>query len=147
MLSKPLEESPAEMEGPPVRGTEGVSRSERRRRVRSQVHWQVCLFGEAAGRTVQTTTENLSSSGFHCFSPVPLVAGEVLICLLSVPSHQPLNNGRSLRLECKVRVVRVESADDRHFHGIACQIEDYRFIFGADSHVSSHHHSGSTVPV
>jgi hypothetical protein len=138
MLSKPLEKLPTEIERPPLGGTQGMSRPERRRRVRSQVHWRVCFFREQAYR-VETTTENLSSSGFHCFSPVPLTAGDLMTCVLSVPSHQPLNNGRSLFLECKVRVVRVDPADERHFHGVACQIEDYRFTFGSDFQVSSHH--------
>jgi hypothetical protein len=58
-----------------------------------------------------------------------MIAGDLMVCLLSVPSHQPLSNARSLSLECRVRIVRVDPPDERRFHGIACQIEDYRFTF------------------
>jgi hypothetical protein len=102
------------------------SRPERRKRFRSHVHWQVCFFGANMGRTVETTTENLSSAGFHCFSPVPLIAGELVTCRLRVPSRQPSNNGSSL--ECKVRVVRVEPTGERQSYGVACEIEDYRLL-------------------
>jgi hypothetical protein len=104
------------------------SHPERRKRLRSHVHWQVCFFGTNVGRTVETTTENLSSAGFHCFSPVPLIAGELVTCRLRVPSRQPSNNGHGSSLECKVRVVRVEPAGERQSYGVACEIEDYRFI-------------------
>jgi hypothetical protein len=104
------------------------TRPERRKRSRSHVHWQVCFFGVDVGRTVGTTTENLSSAGFHCFSPVPLIAGDLVTCRLHVPSRQPSNSGRGSSLECKVRVVRVEPAGERQSYGVACEIEDYQFI-------------------
>jgi hypothetical protein len=104
------------------------SQPERRKRSRSHVHWQVCFFGVDVGRTVETTTDNLSSAGFHCFSPVPLIAGDLVTCRLCVPSRRPADNGRGSSLECKVRVVRVEPASERQSYGVACEIEDYRFI-------------------
>jgi len=103
------------------------SRPERRKRSRSHVHWQVCFFGVNVGRTVETTTENLSSAGFHCFTPVPLIAGDLVTCRLRLPSRQPSTNGHGSSLECKVRVVRVEQAGERQSYGVACEIEDYRF--------------------
>src|SRR5689334_17177928 len=109
MLNKPLELAIG-MERPQVRGPPGVSRSDRRKRARSHVHWPVCFFGGGVGRTVETTTENLSSSGFLCFSPVPLNPGDLMICVLGIPSHQHVHSGRALSLECKVRVLRVEPA-------------------------------------
>jgi hypothetical protein len=104
------------------------SQPERRKRLRSHVHWQVCFFGADVGRTVETTTENLSCTGFHCFSPVPLIAGDLLTCRLRLPSREPSNNGRESSLECKVRVVRVEPAGERQTYGVACEIENYRFL-------------------
>ena len=103
------------------------SRLERRKRSRSHVHWQVCFFGVDIGRTVETTTENLSSAGFHCFSPVPLIAGDLVTCRLHLPTRRPSNSGRGSSLECKVRVVRVEPAGEQQSFGVACEIEDYRF--------------------
>src|SRR5580698_5034487 len=105
-----------------------LSRPERRRRSRSHVHWQVCFFAGNVGRIIETTTENLSSSGFHCFSPVPLIAGDLVTCRLHVPSCQPSNSGRGSSLECKVRVVRVEPASERQSYGVACEIEEYRLL-------------------
>lgn len=128
MLGHPLEQFPVEVERPESRRPHSVSRPERRKRARSQVHWPVCFFGVDSGATVETVTENLSSSGFQCFSPVPLVAGDQMICVLRMPSHQSPHNGRAASLECKVRVVRVEPATERRLYGVACRIEDYRFI-------------------
>lgn len=75
MLSKPLEQLPAEVERLELRGTRTMTRPERRKRARYQVHWPVCFFGVDVGRAVETITENLSSSGFHCFSQCSLSPG------------------------------------------------------------------------
>lgn len=128
MLSKPLEQLAGETERLEVHGVHAARRPERRKRTRFHVHWPVCFFGVDVGRTVETITENLSSSGFHCFSPVQLIAGDLLICVLGVPSPQTINHGRALSLECKVRVRRVEPAVGRQSFGVACEIEDYRYI-------------------
>ena len=128
MLGHPLEPFPAELERLETRRPLSASRSERRKRARSQVHWSVCFWGVDSRETFETVTENLSSSGFHCFSPVPLIPGGHMVCVLRVPTHQPVNNGRTSSLECRIRVVRVEPVEGRQSFGIACQIEDYRFI-------------------
>jgi hypothetical protein len=102
--------------------------SERRKRTRTRVHWPVLLFRNRVAEAITSMTVDLSSSGFYCIAAVPFVPGEVLICTLKVPSHDP--NGKHLErnLECKVRVIRVQSegADNSNF-GVACLIEDYRF--------------------
>jgi hypothetical protein len=126
MLGKPEQFSP-EVQRMAVRGTQ-PTRSDRRKRPRSRVHWPIRFFGVEFGHTVETVTENLSSSGFQCFSPVPLIPGELMICVLRVPSHQTPHNRQASSLECKVRVLRVEPAEGRESFGVACQIEDYRFI-------------------
>lgn len=64
--------------------------------------------------------------------PVQLIAGDVVICVLGVPSPQVLKHGRALSLECKVRIIRVERADERQSYSIACEIEDYRYIESND---------------
>ena len=128
MLGHPLEQFSAEVERLEARRTQSVSRPERRKRVRFQVHWPICFLGIDSGGTIETVTENLSSSGFRCSSPVPLTVGDQLICMLRLPSHQFPHNGRGLFLECKVRVIRVEPAEERRSYRVACQIDDYRFI-------------------
>lgn len=99
--------------------------SERRRRPRAGVHWPVLLFRNVKdGDTVQTTTRDLSSSGFYCFSEKPFALGESLQCALHVPAGEA--GGGDSRLECRVVVVRVEeNALDRSY-GIAFRTEDYR---------------------
>jgi hypothetical protein len=128
MLSKPVGQLAAEIAGLHVRETHSAPPSERRKRPRSQVHWPVCFFGGELNRIIETLTENLSSTGFRCFSPVPLIAGSLMICVIGVPSRQSFNNGRGGALECKVRVVRVEPAEEPQSYSVACEIEDYRFI-------------------
>jgi len=128
MIGNPLEHFPVQVEGLGIRGTQPMNRPERRKRTRSHVHWTICFFGVDSGDAVETVTENLSSAGFQCFTPVPLTAGSVMTCVLRVPSHHPAYRGRTASLECKVRVVRVEPAEERRSYKVACQIEDYRFI-------------------
>ena len=101
--------------------------SERRQRQRTLVHWPVLLFRDHAGEAIETTTQNLSSSGFYCQSRTPLAAGEFLFCTLRIPSHEA--SCRKCRvLECRVRVTRAEPALTEGLFGIACRIEDYRFV-------------------
>ena len=135
MLGHPLDPFPAELERLETRRPVPVSRPERRKRTRSQVHWPVCFFGVDARERFETVTENLSSSGFLCFAPVPLILGERMICALRMPSHHTVNNGRAASLECRIRVVRVEPIDGRESYRTACQIEDYRFIESHSDHL------------
>ena len=100
---------------------------ERRKRVRTQVHWTVLLFREHTSKAVTTITQNLSSSGFYCLSRSAFSLGEQLFCSLEVPTHDPSDKGRTAPLECRARVVRVEPEGGNGRFGIACQIEDYHF--------------------
>jgi hypothetical protein len=102
-------------------------RSERRKRVRAEVHWAILLFPEQSCEAAETVTRDLSSSGFYCRSRIPFTCGEVLICSLQVSTYEPFNNKGTLALECRVRVVRSEPGGADGLCGIACQIEDYRF--------------------
>jgi hypothetical protein len=113
-LGKPLRAGPA-------------YRSERRKRARTKVHWALLLFQDHAGEAVETVTRDLSSNGFYCLSRIPFVCGEVLVCSLQIPTYEPLNNEKTLTLECRARVVRSEPGAGDGLCGIACQIEDYRF--------------------
>lgn len=92
------------------------------------VHWPVVFFHNHAGAAIETTTQNLSSCGFYCLSRTPLAAGEFLFCTLRVPSHEASSRKSVRVLECRVRVTRAEPALIEGFFGIACQIEDYRFL-------------------
>ena len=100
---------------------------ERRARTRTEVHWPVVLLQDHQSNTIETVTENLSSTGFYCFSTIPVVPGEYLQCSLRVPAHDPKGAQRTILLQCRVQVLRAETAANGSF-GIACRIEDYHLI-------------------
>src|SRR5215469_16970372 len=109
---------------------EGGVRPDRRRRARTQVHWPVLLLPGRGADAIETVTENLSSTGFYCFSTAPLTPGDPLLCRLKVPAYDPNGEEGALALECRVMVMRAEAAPDGFF-GIAFRIEDYRLITAA----------------
>ena len=128
MSANPLELSavysglkkPAEVEKPLL--------VERCKRARNHLHWSVLFFRNHSAEAVPSLTRDLSSSGFYCVTGVAFTAGERLLCTIKVPTHDP--NGKHLeqKLECQVRVMRVEPRDVEGTYGLACQIEDYHFI-------------------
>ena len=101
---------------------------ERRKRARNHLHWSVLFFRTHSAEAVPSLTRDLSSSGFYCVTGVSFTPGERLLCTLKVPTHDP--NGKHLeqKLECQVRVMRVEPQCVEGTYGLACQIEDYHFI-------------------
>jgi hypothetical protein len=107
---------------------------DRRRRARTTVHWQVQFFRKHTLEAVESLTENLSSEGFYCHSNIPFATGELLMCTLRLPRHDAGGRGPDCRLECEIRVMRVEPGDE--FYGVACRIEEYRVI---QSHAPGDH--------
>jgi hypothetical protein len=95
---------------------------ERRRRTRGRVRWHVQFLQDSQTRGFVTTTQNLSCGGFYCLSPVPLRAGQLGSCVLEIPTHHANTN---LRLQCSVRILRVEPPNEDGVCGVGCQIEDY----------------------
>jgi hypothetical protein len=102
---------------------------ERRASIRTSLHWPV-LFRHRHSQTMESVTENLSSQGFYCFSQTFVASGEMLLCWLTLPTHDPSGTNGKIVLECDVRVVRSEAAPTDGLYGIACHIEDYRFSSG-----------------
>ena len=106
-----------------------VAPAERRKRVRTTVHWPVLLFpNELSTEGVESITVNLSSEGFYCLSRRLFTAGQTLFCTLRVPSHFAGGQDRAWILECRVCVKRSEPSDTEGMFGLACEIVDYRFI-------------------
>lgn len=99
-------------------------RAERRHRHRTPVHWPLALFRDGASTPIETVTQNLSSTGLYCLSPVPLTPGEKLRCALRVPAYDPHDEERHIIVECTALLVRAEAAADGFF-GVACHIEEY----------------------
>ena len=134
MSAKPIEQFPAylEMNGTGAPAVAGPV-EQRRTRVRTRLHWPVRFFQPSALHTVETVTQNLSSSGFYCLAQTPFVPGELMTCSLKLPAHHPNGVEQAVSLECRVRVVRVEAPDVDGFYGIGCRIEDYHFLHAANA--------------
>ncbi|MGO9009311.1 MAG: PilZ domain-containing protein [Bryobacteraceae bacterium] len=100
---------------------------DRRRRYRARVHWPV-EFERTDGLDFRgTETQDLSSDGFYCRSKVVFTEGDVVSCTLEVPTHRRQASGETLRVRCRVRIVRVDEPDSQGFRGLACRIEEYHF--------------------
>ena len=125
-----VERMPAFVDEPPQ--LERRLPPERRGRVRTQVHWPVWFLPDEAEDRMQTLTQNLSSGGFYCLADRLFTVGETFICLLKVPSHDPNGNHIERILECRTRVMRVETQGERRY-GIACRIEDYHFAIVSET--------------
>ena len=99
---------------------------ERRKRVRTRLHWPVLMFRERLGAEhIESVTRDLSSSGFYCLTRVQLLEGEQLVCSIKIPTHDPHGKNLEQTLECRVRVLRVVPQEPGDLFGVACRIEDY----------------------
>jgi hypothetical protein len=96
--------------------------NDRRNRRRLAVHWPVRLFGQIGRKSLESTTENLSSEGFYCISRIEFKTGERLRCQI-IMSAATLGLDTPIVLECRVTIRRVEHLE-RCF-GLGCHIEDY----------------------
>ena len=97
---------------------------ERRRRERLGLHWAVHLIRSGSNAPVKSETDNISSEGFYGLCPESFTAGEELECTLEIPS-QTRKEKACLLLECRVRVVRVETSVPTPLFGVGFHIEDY----------------------
>src|SRR5260221_3565439 len=102
---------------------------ERRKRKRIALHWPVRLFRDPATPSVESTTENLTSNGFYCVSREPFKLGERLECIIAIPAGSFGYSESPIRLQCRVRVTRIE--DQGEGFGLGCVIEDYDLLVHA----------------
>ncbi len=103
-----------------------VALEERRKRKRIALHWPIRLFRDPTAPLVESTTENLTSNGFYCVSKEPFQLGERLECIIAIPAGSFGYNESPIRLQCRVRVARVEDQSDGF--GLGCYIEDYDLL-------------------
>lgn len=102
--------------------------AERRNRQRMALHWVVRLKGPLSNGPVRAETQNLTSEGFYCLSPEPFKPGDLLECMIDLPSSKASTGSRKLRGRVKVlRVRRVRG----HLFGVACRLEDYSLAAGS----------------
>jgi len=108
---------------------------ERRKRVRTRLHWPVLMFRDRPGSAaIESVTRDLSSSGFYCVMRDELVEGEWLVCSIKIPTHDPHGKHLERTLECRVQVLRIVPQESRDSFGVACRIEDYHL-----SHLHQEH--------
>jgi hypothetical protein len=98
--------------------------AERRRSCRFTVRWPLSieLFGD--GTAVQGMTENLNSRGFYCTVPEPAVKGQIVACVIRLPSPNPEESAQ-VYLHCRAEVLRVEAKAAAGGFGLGCRILDY----------------------
>jgi len=101
---------------------------ERRRWPRAELHWTIEVIVEGQSDPVVSKTENLSSRGFYCHVHQPVKAGEQLQCSILIPALEIGSMKNALSLDCRARVLRVESSGANGGFGIACRIEEYSVI-------------------
>jgi len=102
---------------------------DRRRYRRLALRWPVRLSGRSLG-SVETSTENLSASGFYCVLEDPPALGEKLECDLNIPNtgYQRTVAG----ILCQAEVVRIDVGGALGF-GVACKIIDFKYMRKRDS--------------
>jgi hypothetical protein len=98
--------------------------ADRRKNARRALRCRVSFYRKSSFPIAEGVTQDLSSGGFYCLSPMPLTVGESLTCLLKMPSPNASYN-HALTLECVVRVVRLDNGGEEGTFGIACRIEGY----------------------
>jgi hypothetical protein len=108
-----------------------VALEERRKRKRIALHWPVRLFRDPSAPSVESTTENLTSNGFYCISKEPFRLGERLECIIAIPAGSFGYTESPIRLQCRVRVARIE--DQHEGFGLGCYIEDYDLLTNSRS--------------
>ena len=74
--------------------------------------------------TVKTT--DISSTGVYFEIGVPMDIGSSLEFVLTLPAE--ITQGKSVRVKCKGKVVRVDKGDGDNSVGIAATIERYEFV-------------------
>jgi hypothetical protein len=99
---------------------------ERRKRKRIALHWPVYLYRNQSAQSVESTTENLTSNGFYCVSKEPFQPGEQLECVIAIPPGAFGYAEAPIRLQCHVKVMRVENQSENF--GLGCYIQDYELI-------------------
>ena len=100
-----------------------TSSSDLRKRKRIAVHWPLRLSRQPGTTVLETTTENLSSTGLYCISNQPFEVGERLQCEVVIPASSSGSAEPFLRLQCRITITRVENLQNGF--GLGCHIEDY----------------------
>ena len=102
--------------------------SERRKYQRMALHWAVRLKRPSSDVYLRTETQDLTTDGFYCWLPEAFEPGEVLECMIELPSSKTTPALRTLY--GRATVLRVKHTRD-DMYGVACQLEDYSLAAGS----------------
>ena len=106
--------------------------AQRRRSPRATLHWTLYLMWNGAGHPLRTVTRDISKDGFYCLLDQPIRPGERIQCDIVVPTQNSQDPDDVVYLRCNAQAVRVEKIGAGAEFGLACRIEDYRIIHGAN---------------
>lgn len=82
------------------------------------------------GREARVKTKDISSSGVYLEFSAPMDVGSSLEFVLTLPPE--ITRGKSVRVKCKGKVVRVDHVSEGSAVGVAATIDRYEFVRNAD---------------
>ena len=106
---------------------------ERRKRARVAVRWTVYLARKTDSHPFETVTHDLSSDGFYCYVPEPILPGELLETTIVIPSH----HDGPLCIKGYSQVIRLDNIGASF--GIGCQIREYNIVTLNASKITKSH--------
>src|SRR5689334_15346674 len=79
--------------------------SDRRRRQRLPLHWNVYIFREVDSSPLVSRTKDLSSEGFYCTVEKPFTPGEQVCCDIIIPPQGPLIQSAGGSIHCRIEIL------------------------------------------
>lgn len=97
---------------------------------RFEISLPIEIRGEVEGQPFTGTTDNVSAAGVYIRGEAAFPVGSQVRFSMTLPAAT-IGAGQDIEVECQGRVVRVEDAADApagERKGVACLIDEYRFI-------------------
>lgn len=94
---------------------------------RFEISLPIEIRGEVEGRPFQGVTDNVSAAGVYIRGDASFPVGSRIRFSMMLPAAT-VGAGQDIEVECQGRVVRVEDAANPNRKGVACLIDEYRFV-------------------
>lgn len=97
---------------------------------RFEISLPIEIRGDVDGKPFQGVTDNVSAAGVYIRGDASFPVGSQVRFSMMLPGSS-IGAGQDIEVECQGRVVRVEESVDAAQHdrkGVACLIDEYRFI-------------------
>lgn len=97
---------------------------------RFEISLPIEIRGEVDGQPFQGVTDNVSAAGVYIRGDAAFPVGSQVRFSMTLPGST-IGAGQDIEVECEGRVVRIEETEDAAHHdrkGVACLIDEYRFI-------------------